>query len=72
METLIIHANKEGFGLTTLSGDSCGYMPPLLKIKTKTSFLNENCGTDSQRDHSLLLSFLLKGAITLIESWSAV
>ena len=28
---LVKHANREGFGLTPLSGDSHGFMPPLLK-----------------------------------------
>ena len=31
VDTLVTHANKEGFGLTPLSGDRRGYMPPLLK-----------------------------------------
>ena len=39
---LVTHANKEGFGLTPLSGDRCGYMPPLLKTK------NMNFGTAIQ------------------------
>ena len=36
VDTLVTHANKEGFGLTPLSGDRrCYNMPPLLKIKQK-------------------------------------
>ena len=35
VDTLVTHANKEGFGLTPLSGDCGGYMPPLLKTKQK-------------------------------------
>ena len=31
VDMLVTHANKEGFGLTPLSGDHRGYMPPLLK-----------------------------------------
>ena len=34
--TLVTHTNKEGFGLTPLSGDRRGYMPSLLKTKTST------------------------------------
>ena len=30
---LVTHANIKGFGLTPLSVDRCGYMPPLLKTK---------------------------------------
>ena len=30
---LVTHANKEGFGLTPLSEDRRGFMPPLLKTK---------------------------------------
>ena len=33
--TLVTHANIKGFGLTPLSGDCRGYMPPLLKTKTR-------------------------------------
>ena len=33
VDTLVTHANKEGFGITPLSGDRRGYMPPLLKTK---------------------------------------
>ena len=33
VDTLVTHANKEGFGLTPLSEDHCGNMPPLLKTK---------------------------------------
>ena len=33
VNTLVTHANKEGFGLTPVSGDRRGYMPPLLKTK---------------------------------------
>ena len=33
---LVTHANKEGVGLTPLSGDRRGYTPPLLKTKTAT------------------------------------
>ena len=37
VNTLVTHANIKGFGLTPLSGDRRGYMPPLLKInKTKS------------------------------------
>ena len=36
------HANIEGFGLTTLSGDRHGYMPPLLKTKNKDSGRSNN------------------------------
>ena len=40
-EALVTYANKEGFGLTPLSGDRRGYMPPLLKTnKNKNSRLN--------------------------------
>ena len=35
---LVAHANIKGFGLTPLSGDRRGYMPPLLKTKTFPSF----------------------------------
>ena len=36
VDTLVTHANIKGFGLTPLSGDRRGYMPPLLKTnKTK-------------------------------------
>ena len=35
VDTLVTHANKEGFGLTPLSGDRRGYMPPLLKKTPK-------------------------------------
>ena len=35
VDRLVTHTNIDGFGLTPLSGDHCGYMPPLLKIKTK-------------------------------------
>ena len=34
VDMLVTHANKEGFGLTPLSREPCGYMPPLLKTKT--------------------------------------
>ena len=33
VDTLVTHANIKGFGLTPLSGDRRGYMPPLLKTK---------------------------------------
>ena len=33
VDTLVTHTNIEGFGLTPLSGDRRGYMPPLLKTK---------------------------------------
>ena len=33
VDTLVTHASIKGFGLTPLSGDRCGYMPPLLKTK---------------------------------------
>ena len=33
VDTLVTHTNIEGFGLTPLSGDHHGYMPPLLKTK---------------------------------------
>ena len=36
VDTLVTHANIKGFGLTPLSGDRRGYMPPLLKTKFKT------------------------------------
>ena len=35
VDTLVTHANKEGFGLTHLSGDCHGYMP---QTKTKHFF----------------------------------
>ena len=35
VDTLVTHTNIEGFGLTPLTGDRRGYMPPLLKTKTK-------------------------------------
>ena len=35
VDMLVTHANKEGFGLTPLSGDRRGYMLPLLKTKNK-------------------------------------
>ena len=35
LDTLVTHTNIEGFGLTPLSGDRHGYMPPLLKTKQK-------------------------------------
>ena len=35
VNTLVTHANIEGFGLTPLSGGRRGYMPPLLKTKTE-------------------------------------
>ena len=34
VDTLVTHANIKGFGLTPLSGDCRGYMPPLLETKT--------------------------------------
>ena len=34
-DMLVTIANKEQFGLTPLSGDRHGYMPPLLKTKQK-------------------------------------
>ena len=34
VDMLVTHANIEGFGLTPLSWDRRGYMPPLLKTKT--------------------------------------
>ena len=37
VNTFVTHAIKEGFGLTTLSGDRSGYMPPLLKKNKTTS-----------------------------------
>ena len=37
VDTLVTHANIKGFGLTPLSGDRRGYMPPLLKTKNKNS-----------------------------------
>ena len=36
VDTLVTHANKEGFGLTPLFGDCRGYKPPLLQTKQKT------------------------------------
>ena len=42
VDTLVTHANKEGFGLTPLSGDRRGYMPPLLKTKTRKKSLGKN------------------------------
>ena len=38
VDMLVTHTNIEGFGLTPLSGDRRGYMPPLLK--TKQDFLS--------------------------------
>ena len=38
VDTLVTHANKEGFGLTPLSGDRPRYMPPLLKTKQKNKY----------------------------------
>ena len=35
VDTLVTLANIKGFGLTPLSGDHRGYMPPLLQTKTK-------------------------------------
>ena len=35
---LVTHANIKGFGLTPLSEDRRGYMPPLLKNKQKFFF----------------------------------
>ena len=35
VDTLVTHANMKGFGLTPLSGDQRGYMPPQLKTKTR-------------------------------------
>ena len=32
---LVTHANIKGFGLTPVSGDRRGFMPPLLKTKQK-------------------------------------
>ena len=40
VDTLVTHANKEGFGLTPLSGDRHGYMPPLLKTKQNYTIQN--------------------------------
>ena len=37
VDTLVTHTNIEGFGLTPLSGDRRGYMPPLLKTKQDIS-----------------------------------
>ena len=36
VNTLVTHANKEGFGLTPLSRDHPGYKPPLLKNKKQS------------------------------------
>ena len=41
---LVTHANKEGFGLTPLSGDCRDYMPPLLKIKKQTIWADRTLG----------------------------
>ena len=35
VDTLVTHANIKGVGLTPLSENRRGYMPPLLKTKTK-------------------------------------
>ena len=37
---LVTIANKEGFGLTPLSGDRRDYMPPLLKKKKQKQLLS--------------------------------
>jgi hypothetical protein len=37
VNTLVTHANIKGFGLTPLSGERRGYMPPLLKTKNNNS-----------------------------------
>ena len=34
VDTLVTHAKIKGFGLTTLSGDRPGFMPPLLNSTT--------------------------------------
>ena len=38
VDTLVTHANTKGFGLTSLSGVRCGFMPPQLKTN-KQRFL---------------------------------
>ena len=37
VNTLVIHANMQGFGLASLSETRHGYMPPQLKTKTNSS-----------------------------------
>ena len=41
VDTLVTHDNIKGVGLTPLSGDHHGYMPPLVKTKecVKSNFL---------------------------------
>ena len=41
VDTLVTHANKEGSGLTPLSGDGRGYMPPLFKTKKQVKGVNK-------------------------------
>ena len=36
VDTLVTHANTKGFGLTSLSGVSHGFMPPQLKKMNST------------------------------------
>ena len=37
---LVTHANMKEFGLASLSGACCGYMPPQLKTKQKNMWTN--------------------------------
>ena len=54
VNTLVTQANKEGFGLTPLSGDRRGYMPPLLKTKQNYG-LNNNFAWSAMQCSVLIL-----------------
>ena len=43
VDTVVTHANINGFGLTLLSGDRHGFMPPLLKTKQRRAFNSAFC-----------------------------
>ena len=69
VDTLAIHANTKGFGLTSLSGVTHGFMPPQLKNKTKflfqyAAFISILCMLYSNFRHfrfnSIRLQILLK------------
>ena len=77
VNTLVTHANIKVFGLTPLSGDRHGYMPPLLKTKTRfpdlvAPLLTQALKYSEAWRHTLTLLLLLCLALFLCTSLGLV